>query len=280
MPLSVTAQSAMTWTGDTDTASGFMTGLATSYETKKRKHIELKILNTSAALASVADGSSDLAGSVRLPRTDHPKEALLNVVPVAWDALVVITHKSNLIGNISLRDLKRVLTGEIKLWSELMSGGKGTIRLLRRKDRYAGVDADVQRIFFPNAPADFQLPGEALNDSTAVIKTVAEDPAALAISMFSHARRQPIHLVAVEGVPVQRATIIDGSYLLYQPVYFVHKRSIRKRNEMQRFLRFLSGSDAKRVLTRNGMVPYVDGLGLVGRQLNREERIRNLTGGE
>jgi phosphate transport system substrate-binding protein len=49
---------------------------------------------------------------------------------VAHDAIIVIVHPDNPLENISLKDLERIFTGELRNWSDL--GGKGEIQPLMR----------------------------------------------------------------------------------------------------------------------------------------------------
>ena len=49
--------------------------------------------------------------------------------PVAWDALVVITHKDNPVNDISLENLRAVYRGQITNWKELGGPDRSTTAL-------------------------------------------------------------------------------------------------------------------------------------------------------
>ena len=102
-----------------------------------------------------------------------------------------------------------------------------------------------------------------------VIQAVERNKNALAVVNYSRARRARVKLLQIEGESANPGTIQSGDYVLFFPLYLGVRTGTQNRRDIRQFLRFAASSEARRVLRRNGVVPYPDGMSLNSRQLER-----------
>ncbi len=84
----------------------------------------------------------------------HPDERRVQLTPVAWDALVVITHKDNPVDTISSEQLRKLYKGQITNWKEL-GGNDAPIELYARKGKISGVGRTLRELLFYNYEEEF-----------------------------------------------------------------------------------------------------------------------------
>ena len=259
----------LSYAGDLASTRAFMADLATLYQARGRGEISVELVTATDALVQAASGEVDMGGSARPARSTDRQERRAAMYPIVWDALVLVVNRDNPILNISLQQLHDVYSGEITSWSQL-GGEDQPIVLIKHADALNGVDYNVSDLLLgrPDAalPAGTEVPNmEALGEA------VSAEPWALAVATYSSARTMPVKILSVEGRSPAFETIQSGDYLLYIPLYLAVREDGRNRREVRDFLKFAGSSEAKRVLRRNGVVPYADGLALVSRQLDRAE---------
>jgi phosphate transport system substrate-binding protein len=266
---------ALLWTGDHDSARAYMVELAELYLASENVPIEVRYGTTTDALERVIQRESDMGGSARINRDMDAAEAQLTMVPIAWDAITVVVHRDNPVSNLLAREINGILTGSIRNWSQLGWAEGGAIDVARRDDAFAGVEFSLQDMVLAEEPSG-GYPGSRVADGNAVFDYVVANPNAIGFALFSQARQRPIKMLSVEGESPRRGSIETGEYLLYQPVYLAHLRNPSKRREIQRFLRFAMSQPAQRVLVRNGIVPYNQGIRLVTQRYDRDRAIRRV----
>jgi len=109
------------WHGDLASSRAVLVDAAKLYELRHKQKVTVKTLNTIAALEALAAGTVELVSSARPADARTPAEENLEFVPVAWDSLVMITHKSNPVSNLSLKQLRDVYVGRINNWQQRVS---------------------------------------------------------------------------------------------------------------------------------------------------------------
>jgi len=264
----------LTYSGDLATTKAFMVDLAALYKLRGKGEISIELSSSSDAIKRAATGEFDLGGSARAPQTRDRQERRVAVYPVVWDALVVIVNRETPITNISLRQLYEVYSGRISNWTRL-GAGDHPIQLFAHRDHMEGIDHSLKELLMGNANATIAASKDFTNTKL-LEEAVEATPWSLAVTTYSSARKLKVRILALEGRSPSTQTIQSGDYLLYFPLYLALREDGRNRREVRNFLRFASGVDAKRVLRRNGLLPYTDGLSLGSRQLERSSMLERL----
>ncbi|MCG6976970.1 MAG: substrate-binding domain-containing protein [Acidiferrobacterales bacterium] len=263
------AKQSLTWAGCGISKKAFMTEMAKAYEKKTGIKIELQGGGATKGIRKVAAREIDLGGACRQTLEDpntlssHTLERRVQMDPVAWDALAVIVHKGNPVGNITLDQLRKVYTGRITNWSQL-GGNNAPIELYVRKGKISGVGRTSRELIFYDYDQEFSSPRLHVEKSTGPIEKAIEKDAVngIAISGISSAKRRKVKLLKLEGHEPSYENIKNGSYLLYRPLFLVtHLRSLDN-PEILKFSQFVHSEDGKQIMRNVGTVPYEDAIHL------------------
>ncbi len=274
---SASAQSLLA-AGDIVSTRAFMADLASLYEARGKPPIGLELTTSTSAIRRAASGEIEMGATSRAVRINDRQERRATLYPIVWDALVVIVHPSNEINNISLVQLRDLYLGKITNWSDL-GGNDHAIELLIHADPLEGVDYNLAELLLGDAGAALAHTLRLAN--TAELESEVENNSwSLAVTTYSSARKRQVKLLAVEGRSASVPAIQAGDYLLYIPLYLAVREDSRKRREVREFVRFSTTPEAKRVLRRNGVVPYADGLALTSKQLERADMLNGLRAGD
>ncbi|MDZ7804928.1 substrate-binding domain-containing protein, partial [Thiohalophilus sp.] len=90
-----TQQADINWAGCGITKKAFMAELAKAYEAKTGIHISLSGGGATKGIRNAAAGNIDIGGACRTSLNSLDEERNAHQIPVAWDALVVVTNKDN-----------------------------------------------------------------------------------------------------------------------------------------------------------------------------------------
>lgn len=258
----------LVYTGDLPATHGFMRDLAALFQAETGTTVELRMADASTAIRSTARGESDLGGTARRA-LDDPRESGVTLFPVAWDALAVVAHPGNPADNISLAQLRAVLAGELGHWRPL-GGPDASINVHLPADPLAGVGYNLRALLFDDPYAKLAVDEPALN-ARALADNVARDPRGLGVTSLAVARGTGLRILAVDGVDPSGDSLAAGAYPLFQPLQIAVAGGD---GLAERFVRFAQSPLARRILRHNGTLPYMDGLGLVRRQFERENALR------
>ncbi|HET6553490.1 MAG TPA: substrate-binding domain-containing protein [Dyella sp.] len=246
---------ALIWRGDYATARAVVEDVAKAYEKSGKGRIEIQPFNTASGLDAVAHGMADLAGSAR--GSAGGAESDLVFTPVAFDALVMIEHPSNMAGNLTLSQLHDIYYGKITNWKDV--GGKDApINLYAVASPGDGVEYSLRRLIFGRGNQPVAAPRLYVNTAK-LEEAVTLDPNALGVTTLSGvATNGKVKMISVNGTRPSLATISDGSYLLYTPLYLVTNKTSPKEAQIATFMEFLHTDQVRGLARAHQLVPYSD----------------------
>ena len=268
------AQTALTYAGDLAATRAFMADLANLYSARGEGSMTVDLATSTDALVRAASGEVDMAGSARPARMTDRQERRAAMYPIVWDALVVIVNPENPIANISIEQLQQVYAGQINNWSQL-NGADAAIDIVAHDDPMNGIDYNVAELLL-GRPGDPLPAAQQATTMEQIESAVLANSQAMALVTYSSARTMQTKILRLDGVGASFSTIQSGDYLLYTPLYIGTRENGPNRREVRDFLRFAASAEAKRILRRNGVVPYADGLALISRQLDRADLLERL----
>ncbi len=243
------------WVGCGISKKAFMGPLASAYEKKTGVKIKLEGGGATRGIVDVAEGKADMGGTCRhvLPRVE---ERGVKLIPLGWDALVVLVHPSNPVKNLSLDQLRDIYTGKITNWKQV-GGADRKILVVARAGKISGVGRMFRELVFKNPEQDFTPHAKIVTESAGVEETVEKDPGAIAVSGVSSAHKRRVKLVRVNGKAPGHENIADGSYLLYRPLYLVIKQNADE--AVRRFAAFAQSPEGQAVISGEGTVNLKEG---------------------
>lgn len=248
------------WVGCGIAKKAFMGALAKGYEKKTGIRIEIEGGGATRGIVDVASGKADIGGTCRhvLPRTE---ERGVKLIPVGWDALVVIVNPSNRTSGLTLAQLKDIYTGRITNWKDV-GGPDRKIVVVARAGRISGVGRMFRELVFKNPDQQFTPDARITKESKGVELTVEKVPGAIGVSGVSSAQKRAVKMVRINGKSPTRENIKDGSYLLYRPLYLVTRQ--KQSEEVHRFISFALSEEGQAIIAGQGTVNLREGSKLWG----------------
>jgi len=243
--------------------AGYLDHLAAEFTRRTGIRVLLKGGGSVAGLANLGGGVTDLAASC-LPPEAEEVPAGVEMVPVAWDALVFIVHPANPVAGISLDDARALLRGRIVNWRELGGPDHPLTLYLQYSPR------SKQRQGVPYFIEERLLGGQPMTHDPAVLaprpsgglveESLARDPHGFAATGFTSARMKSkqFRMLAVDGTVPSRQSIISGKYppALRRPLYLSLNKSASP--AARRFLDFVLSREGQQLLRAHGAVALDD----------------------
>lgn len=228
---------------------------AASFLLQDKVTLKFSELSTISAIEAVADGKAAMALAARGAHPGNAKEEALVFVPIAWEAIVAITHPGNPVSNITLRQLRDIYAGRIKTWDQI--GGRAEpIHLNAVAGPLDGIEYGMRKALFGRGQIPVAAERWYLN-TLQLEAAIAIDPNGLAVSGLSNVLNNPkIKRLTLEGVPATRSNVKQGEYLLVTPIYVVHRAGEGPTSPVGRYLSFLRTDRPSRLaMQRKKLLP-------------------------
>ena len=256
----VQAAATISWTGCGISKKAFMSEMARAYEKEKGVKVNLSGGGATKGIRHTAQGKSEVGGSCR-HLVNKPEEKGIKLVPVAWDAIVAITHKNSPIDSISNKDLIKVFTGKITDWKQLGAKKGGKIKTFIRKGIESGVGMMARELVFGDA--DINFTGTQKFKSTGPLeKAIMKDNMAIAFDGISSAKKRDVKILKINGVAPTVENIASGKYILYRPLYLVTAKTASPK--IKDFVSFVVSPKGQAVIAAQGTVTLKQGANLWG----------------
>ena len=262
------ASNAYRWGGCGITKEAFMSSLAKAYAKETGIKIDIQGGGATKGIREVSQLSADMGGACRYVLENHPLEDQAKMVPMAWDALVVITHKDNPVDSISLDQLKAVYSGQITSW-QVLGGNDLPVRLFVRDGKISGVGRTLRELVFRDAGFEFEAAEMSFPSSGPLEQAVEKELNAIAVTGISSARKRDVKILRLNGLEPSYENIKNGNYLLYRPLYLVLNAGSDNYRELLKFADFANSPPGREVVRANGVVPYLEAPALLLKQMEQ-----------
>ena len=210
-------------------------------------------------IAAIIDGTTDIAGSSRYMKLEEFQKAVANgVTPYIWevaiDALSMVVHPSNSVGEITYEDLRRIYLGEMTNWSEL--GGPNRTIVVVSRDTSSGTYGTFKELVLENREV---TPGALFQASNgAVATTVASTPGAIGYVGLGYLQPDLKTLALAEDaeghfVMPSVETAISLEYPLSRPLFFI--TSGYPQGEIAEIVKFALSDEGQALVVEAGFAP-------------------------
>jgi len=202
----------------------------TDWYAKKHADVQFVVLGTSPAnsFAALASGKADVVQSSR--RVLHSEAEALHLaqnktcveLQVATEIAGISVNSANPVKELSLFDLRQVLSGAVKNWKQV--GGKDAPINLYGRDDHSGVRAFLEEEFMGDA--SISSSAQTYPTNSAVLAAVSRDPNGLGFGTVDPRLDARVRFLAIkpsasaEGVPPTGDAVRDKRYKLIRPLYF------------------------------------------------------------
>lgn len=192
------------------------------------------------------EGKADIGNSSR-----ELKDEETGLVPttVAIDGIAVIINTANTAADLTMEQLAKIYTGEIKNWSEV--GGADAPIVVIGRDAASGTRGAFEEIVGVKDACAYAQE----KDSTGGVKTaVASTPDAIGyVSLEAADSDDTVKKLTIDAVEATEENIVAGSYKLSRPFIMAVKEGEVK-PEVQAFLDYALSADGQAIVKTLGLI--------------------------
>lgn len=199
-------------------------------------------------ITAVAEGRCDIGLSSRDLKDEEKAKGLEGTV-IAYDGIAIIVNPENTVDDLTIEDIAKIYTGEIKNWKEV--GGKDAEIVLIGREAGSGTRDGFESITRTKDQCKLK---QELTSTGDVITTVAGNPAAIGYASLASVK-DSVKALKVGGVTPSETTIKDGSYKVQRNFVLVTKTEGKLSDAAQKFFDYITSSDASEVIRKAGAVP-------------------------
>lgn len=223
--------------------------LADKYEEKNEINIEVNQIGSSAGITNATSGVSEIGMSSR-DLKEEEKANGLNETIIAYDGIVVVTHPSNKVKDLTMEQVKQIFTGEVTNWKEL-GGEDMEIVVVSREDGSGSRDAFQEIVGYSSG----ELVRSAIvaSGNGNIKTTVATNKHAVGFISFEYIDNS-ISTVNINGVEATAENVLLQKYSLSRPFLFVTKEE-NLSEEGQHFIDYILSSEGQTVVSESGVIP-------------------------
>ncbi len=229
--------------------------LATHY----KKSIGVDVLvqggGSSAGPIAVKNNIAQIAASSR--KLTQEEQENLNVFVIAHDVLAIVVHPSNPITNISMKQLRDVLSGKITNWKELGAPFDKKIQLVNDSSGN-GTRTALEELVMGKSKekklngTPITLKSVVTNSSSEMKANVANFKYALGYLPFSYLDNT-VKSLYIDNVPPTYAAAHKGGYPLFRNLYYGIKKD-SKGLELA-YIYYVLSSEGQDIVVQEGFLP-------------------------
>lgn len=221
--------------------------LAMKYKETSEDKIEINQIGSSAGITNAISGVSEIGMSSRDLKEEEVAEGIEEIA-IAYDGIVVVTHPTNNVKDLSMEQVKQIFTGEITNWKEL--GGEDLeIVVVSREDGSGSRDAFQEIVDYGSGEL---IKNAIIASGNGNIKTtVATNKHAVGFISFEYVD-ETIAPLKIDGVEPTAKNVLDGQYKLSRPFLFVYKELS---DNGQQFIDYILSDAGQEIVAETGAIP-------------------------
>jgi len=226
------------------------------------KQIDIEGGGSSTGIKAAETGAADIGMSSRELK-DAEAEVLTYVFELAKDGLAIIIHPDNPISDLTIEQIRKIYTQEIKTWNELgwPSGKTRKIHIITREDG-SGTRTAFQDLVMTDADKNkHEISPRAIVQSAngAVRLLVSDDPNAIGFISLGLVKAQKgqkeVKALVLNGAAATPDNVSNGTYPLSRPFLLVAKSEPTELTLAKEFIDFVCTDEAKQMMESEGLIP-------------------------
>ena len=199
---------------------------------------------SSAGIQAVRTGAAEVGMS---SRNLMKGESDLISVPIIYDAIAVIVHRENPLGDLTLDQIRKIFSGELTRWSEM--GGKDRIITLVTREEGSGTREAFQTLIMGKKEISL---GALVQDSNGAIRQVVSDDRNAIGYISLGLVNDRVKAVKIEGIEPSVENIREQRYKIVRPFLFVF--TSEPRGMAKEFLDYILSPAGQNLLVHEGLV--------------------------
>ena len=167
---------------------------------------------------------------------------------MAYDGIALIVNTENKVVDLTLEQIAKIYTGEIKNWSEI--GGNDQEIVLIGREAGSGTRDGFEAITDTEDKCVYR---QQLTSTGDVITAVSQNPGAIGYASVASIK-DTVKVVRVDGVTPSEETIKNGSYVVQRPFLLVTSSKTELSESAQKFFDYITSEQAKSIISNAGVV--------------------------
>lgn len=201
-----------------------------------------------SGITAVAEGRCDIGLASRNLKDEEKADGLTETT-LALDGIAVIVNPENGVEDLTLEQIQKIYTGEIKNWSEV--GGKDGEIVLIGREAGSGTRDGFESITDTEDACQYR---QELTSTGDVITTVSQNANAIGYASLASVK-DTVKAIKVNGVTPGEDTVKDGSYKIQRPFVLVTKEDTELSKAAQSFFDYATSPDVADLISQAGAVP-------------------------
>lgn len=209
--------------------------------------INIQGLGSSAGIRAALDGVAEIGMSSRELKPEEAEQ--LDQQVIARDALAVIVHPTNPIGNLTREQIQGIFTGAIRTWDGV--GGPARPIVLVSREAGSGTFSAFEELVMEGEP----LSRDALRQGSngAIRQIVADNSDAIGYISLGIVDRT-VKALQIDGVQPSAEHVVQGTYQLVRPFLFVWRKDHELSSLASEFVAYTMSPAGQEELVRSGLV--------------------------
>ena len=199
-------------------------------------------------ITAVSEGRCDIGLSSRDLKDEEKAKGLTGTV-IAYDGIAIIVNPENTVSDLTIEQIAKIYTGEIKNWKEV--GGKDAEIVCIGREAGSGTRDGFESITGTKVKCTLK---QELTSTGDVITTVAGNPGAIGYASLASVK-DSVKALKVGGVTPSEETIKDGSYKVQRNFVLVTKTGGKLSDAAQKFFDYITSAETSAVIKKAGAVP-------------------------
>lgn len=207
--------------------------------------ITLDLTGSGTGIQEAMDGKIDIGNSSR-----SLKDTETGLVPttIGIDGIAIVVNNENTVSNLTLEQLEKIYSGEIKNWSEV--GGEDKAIVVIGREDGSGTRDGFESIVMKNSTPSY---AQELESTGTVISTVSTTAGAIGYASLANVD-DSIKALSIDGVLPSEETVKDGTFPIQRPFICVYKEG--NENELiKAYLEFALSEEGQTQVANAGAVP-------------------------
>ena len=222
-------------------------GLGEAFQSETGISFTYNPTGSGSGIQAVSEGRCDIGLSSRELKEEEKNSGLVGTV-LAYDGIALIVNTENKVVDLTLEQIAKIYTGEIKNWSEV--GGKDQEIVLIGREAGSGTRDGFEAITDTEDKCAYR---QQLTSTGDVITAVSQNPGAIGYASVASIK-DTVKVVRVDGVTPSEETIKNGSYVVQRPFLLVTSSNTELSESAQKFFDYITSDKAKSIISDAGVV--------------------------
>ncbi|MEH7387504.1 phosphate ABC transporter substrate-binding protein [Bacillus sp. JJ1521] len=223
--------------------------IAEKYTGESNIKVEINQIGSSAGIQNAISGVSEIGMSSRDLKEEEIASGLTETI-IAYDGIVVVTHPSNNVKNLTIEQVKAIFTGEVTNWKEL-GGDDLEIVVVSREDGSGSRDAFQEIVGYSSGEL---VKSSIIASGNGNIKTtVAGNKHAVGFISFEYIDSS-ISTIDINGVEATAENVLQQKYSLSRPFLFVHKED-QITDAGKQYIDYILSPAGQAIVAETGAIP-------------------------